>query len=91
MSICITLQEELLVTDLLYFSKESVGTLNLPLAQLSEGHLLEVDLKTRRGSKRKNNFNQNSTHRQKMSYDAGCNKLDLSNVVSLSHVHSHKS
>ena len=37
-----------MVTDLLYFSEESVGTLDLPLTQLSEGHLLEVDLKKRK-------------------------------------------
>lgn len=39
------LSEELLtVTDLLYFSEESIGTLDLPLAQLTEWHLLEVNL-----------------------------------------------
>lgn len=41
-----TLQHRLLVTHLLYFSEESVGTLDLPLTQLSQGHLLEVNLKT---------------------------------------------
>lgn len=41
-----TLQEELLVADLLYFSEQSVSTLDLPLTQLSEGHFLEVNLKT---------------------------------------------
>lgn len=40
------MQEGLLVTDLLYIGEESVGALDLPLAQLSEGHLLEVDLTT---------------------------------------------
>lgn len=35
----------LLVTDLLHISEESIGTLDLPLTQLSEGHLLEVNLK----------------------------------------------
>lgn len=33
-------------TDLLYFSEESIGTLDLPLTQLSKGHLLKVNLKT---------------------------------------------
>lgn len=32
--------------DLLYFSEESVGTLDLPLTQLSKGHFLKVNLKT---------------------------------------------
>lgn len=41
------LSEELLtVTDLLYFSEERIGTLDLPLAQLTEWHLLEVNLQT---------------------------------------------
>lgn len=39
--------ERFLVSDLLYFSEERIGTLYLPLAQLSQGHFLEVDLKTK--------------------------------------------
>lgn len=46
MNIETALREGLLVADLLYFSEESVGTLDLPLTQLSEGHLLEVNLET---------------------------------------------
>lgn len=39
--------ERFLVSDLLYFSEERIGALDLPLAQLSQGHFLEVDLKTK--------------------------------------------
>lgn len=39
--------ERFLVSDLLYFSEKRIGALDLPLAQLSQGHFLEVDLKTK--------------------------------------------
>lgn len=39
-------REVRLVTHLLYFSEQSVGALDLPLAQLSERHLLEINLRT---------------------------------------------
>lgn len=42
---------KLLVANLLYFSEESIGTLNLPFAQFSKGHLLEVDLRTEKDRK----------------------------------------
>lgn len=41
-----TLQDRLLVTDLLHFTEESVCALDLPFTQLSQRHLLEVNLKT---------------------------------------------
>lgn len=33
------------MTNLLYFSQKSVGTLDLSLTQLAKWHFLEVDLK----------------------------------------------
>lgn len=37
-----------LVAYLLHFCKQSIGTLDLPLAQFSKRHLLEVDLRMSR-------------------------------------------
>ena len=38
-------------TDLLHLTEEGVGALDLPLTQLSQGHLLEVNLHTGQGHK----------------------------------------
>lgn len=38
--------KQALVTDLLHFCEKRIGALDLPLTQLSKGHLLKVNLRT---------------------------------------------